>query len=434
MPKAVVVVPRYREKISEAEQISLTQARRVLGDWPLVFMSPERMRGYYDRTGEAAEFWPDECFSNITNYSLLMLSEKFWERFGQYEYMLLYQLDAFVFSDRLQEFMDMGYDYIGAPMPYWTGWPYDTNPVGNGGLALRNIEAAHRMLTVHRDYLYEKTAAFMIPEWAEDRLFTYCGLDKQVDFSTAPAKVAVEFSVCMDYNHAYRRLKQGWLPFGCHAWWKLGFIDIFAPSIEASGYELKNIIDRRGSQSKGLLRQLYLKGIPYYLTDMMCRKNLQDIKERIVNNVFGGRREFAVWGHGLIGHRIVRTMKWLEQPIRVIFDRAAEPGYTEDGIQVLQPRKAHLRELRMPLIVAVSESGEIITTLEGNSMKHGRDFITYLDLERAIAAEIAELLYCGKRYKWLAQYKRPLLADENSGGGGQQFISGRVYVAYGWQG
>ena len=39
-----------------------------------------------------------------------------YSRFEKYEYMLIYQLDAFVFSDRLMEFVEAGYDYIGAPL------------------------------------------------------------------------------------------------------------------------------------------------------------------------------------------------------------------------------------------------------------------------------------------------------------------------------
>lgn len=52
-----------------------------------------------------------------------MLSAEFYDRFAAYEYVLIYQLDAFVFADRLAEFCQMGYDYIGAPVrrltPLW---------------------------------------------------------------------------------------------------------------------------------------------------------------------------------------------------------------------------------------------------------------------------------------------------------------------------
>lgn len=45
-----------------------------------------------------------------------MLEADFYRRFGKYKYMLIYQLDAFVFSDKLLDFCEMGYDYIGAPV------------------------------------------------------------------------------------------------------------------------------------------------------------------------------------------------------------------------------------------------------------------------------------------------------------------------------
>ena len=43
--------------------------------------------------------------------------------FLEYQYMLIYQLDAFVFEDKLDYFCELGYDYIGIPVPDYT----DTN-------------------------------------------------------------------------------------------------------------------------------------------------------------------------------------------------------------------------------------------------------------------------------------------------------------------
>lgn len=139
MKQVVVVIPVYTEDLTSFERVSLAQVRKVLGRYDICFMAPDRMRTFLEGHGARAEYWPDACFADRRGYSKLLLTPEFYERFSTYEYLLLYQLDAFVFSDRLAEFCEMGYDYIGAPMPYWSGWPYGLNHVGNGGLALRRI-------------------------------------------------------------------------------------------------------------------------------------------------------------------------------------------------------------------------------------------------------------------------------------------------------
>ena len=44
-----------------------------------------------------------------------MLSNFFYSAFREYDYMLLYQLDAFVFKNELLYWCNKNYDYIGAP-------------------------------------------------------------------------------------------------------------------------------------------------------------------------------------------------------------------------------------------------------------------------------------------------------------------------------
>jgi hypothetical protein len=67
-----------------------------------------------------------------------MCSIGFYEVFRQYEYMLIYQLDCWVFRDELEMWCDKGYDYIGAP--FFVKWFVDRGIyVGNGGFSLRKI-------------------------------------------------------------------------------------------------------------------------------------------------------------------------------------------------------------------------------------------------------------------------------------------------------
>ena len=72
-----------------------------------------------------------------------MLSSEFYRRFSKFEYILIYQLDAFVFKDQLNYWCKKGYDYIGAPWFegfHLTKTGVNIIGVGNGGFSLRRVK------------------------------------------------------------------------------------------------------------------------------------------------------------------------------------------------------------------------------------------------------------------------------------------------------
>ncbi len=65
-----------------------------------------------------------------------MLSPTFYDAFQAYRYVLIYQLDALVFSDRLTEWCEMDWDYVGAPWLKCADSPWvGASRVGNGGFS-----------------------------------------------------------------------------------------------------------------------------------------------------------------------------------------------------------------------------------------------------------------------------------------------------------
>lgn len=115
--KVAAVIPVYKEEIDDLEKISLAQARKVLGKYPFVFVAPEGKKISYAESGDAVVRFPPQFFQNTMTYSMLLMSPFFYEAFKAYDYILIYQLDAFVFYDALEKFCSLGYDYIGAPWP-----------------------------------------------------------------------------------------------------------------------------------------------------------------------------------------------------------------------------------------------------------------------------------------------------------------------------
>ena len=112
-----VIIPIYRTNLSKTEQMSLNQCVKVLGDFDIVFVKPKKLNSTsinFDGKIKAESF-PVKYFKNLYGYNSLMLAEDFYRRFLDYKYILIYQLDAFVFKNELISWCNKGYDYLGAP-------------------------------------------------------------------------------------------------------------------------------------------------------------------------------------------------------------------------------------------------------------------------------------------------------------------------------
>src|ERR1700744_1519211 len=115
--KAAVVIPVYKTQLSAYEKVSLKQCKDILGDHPVIFAKPVSLNidGLISVTGFQSVSFDDHYFESVHGYNELMMAEEFYKSFSDYEYILIYQLDAFVFSDQLDYWCDQDYDYIGAP-------------------------------------------------------------------------------------------------------------------------------------------------------------------------------------------------------------------------------------------------------------------------------------------------------------------------------
>ena len=124
--RTAVVVPAYRH-LSDDEKISMRQCVDVLGGHDIIVIHPERL----DLT-EDLQSWQsvvvkalrNEWFDGVKGYNSMLLSTEFYDLFSVYDYILIYQLDAYVFRNELDEWVAKGYDYIGAPWIIKRGLSY----------------------------------------------------------------------------------------------------------------------------------------------------------------------------------------------------------------------------------------------------------------------------------------------------------------------
>src|SRR5688572_11693619 len=137
--RIVIVVPIYKPELSADEQTSLRHLEHHLHAFTKVSIQPIGLELCLP-SFELREF-PTHHFDSVTTYSKLLLSPEFYEAFTEYDYMLMYQLDCLVFSDKLQSWCEMEYDYVGAPLFLKNSQQPHISRVGNGGLSLRRVQS-----------------------------------------------------------------------------------------------------------------------------------------------------------------------------------------------------------------------------------------------------------------------------------------------------
>lgn len=374
---AVVAIPVYRGTLEWWEKVSLAQARRVFGAYDICFFAPNSLGLPYAGQNARIERFDDASFQNRDAYSRLMLSTEFYERFSDYEYLLLYQLDAFVFSDRLQGFCAMGYDYIGAPVKrYDANWKDFGCFVGNGGLSLRKIDSTLRVLSKK-----EQIFAMRPKSWKENRFlkwedlfFAFCSTIPELDFHVPDVRTALMFSVSEDTGRAHRKMPDN-MPFGCHAWNRIDYW-FWKPLIERYGYRLP--------EASGALAVHWKQRIleQYATVRVLREKSIHSAAAlNAVRKLFPEGRELAFWGGGRYGTLALRLCKSAGHLPKVVFDRNAVDGDSLEHVPVVPPDIKRGQCAHPFILVTTSKyEDEICTELSKNGLHENGDYmrLTYV--------------------------------------------------------
>lgn len=251
MNNNIVVIPVHKKKPTDYEIMSLCQCFHILKKHPICFVGPERLdiSAYTSIIFDSETRWFEERFPNvffegIKGYNLLMLDKAFYKRFAKYQYILIYQLDAWVFRDELDEWCAKGYDYIGAP------WLEEDNKenltlarVGNGGFSLRRVQHFIDVLTYKGPV--KKAAQLNLSPTLKNtiyKLFYNIGYQNTISYYKKDETLFEDIFLSIFLSNTKLRAKMpspeeashfafekhpsflfsrnGQLPFGCHAWGK----------------------------------------------------------------------------------------------------------------------------------------------------------------------------------------------------------------------
>lgn len=262
--KVAVVIPFYRNTISNFEAMALQQCQKVLGTHTLIAIKPHSLTlpntGNLSLTDTIS--FDDAYFASIAGYNRLMLAEEFYHAFLDYEYILIYQMDAFVFSDQLLHWCNQGFDYIGAPwlryighvdmvkavksnLKYYTHTRFDVkvngmpspmqfeNRVGNGGFSLRRVQKFHEITQTRQADIQRYLAQEGHHQYNEDAFWSIEVNRKKKFLHIPDYKTAVGFAFELAPDRALK-INHNQLPFGCHAWDR--YLEFWRPYFVQEGY------------------------------------------------------------------------------------------------------------------------------------------------------------------------------------------------------
>lgn len=240
--EVLVVIPVYKHDLSAVEKQSFERTLTVLHKYPVAVIKPRNLdvhlQAHAGNKSITVMDFDDTFFESTKAYNKLLLSKEFYRQFLAYKYILICQLDVFLFADNLSYWISKGYDYLGAPWPaseeeaylraakkgglkYWFTVMQAVNRlvlnkkdyrIGNGGLSLRNVNKSLFLIKIfgrwfkkyklNEDIFWSINAPLLFPFFRVPDLKDGLGFA----FEKSPA--------------FFFKMNKEQLPFGCHAWEK----------------------------------------------------------------------------------------------------------------------------------------------------------------------------------------------------------------------
>jgi len=251
---AVVVPMSNRKELTPEEKISFKHLIHFLGKYDKYLVMPKGLDVKFP--GFGIKHFDNNFFGSAAAHTKLLLSPRFYKTFINYKFILIYHLDALVFSDQLNQWCDMDYDFIGPPWikhkeaPY-TGFPLYEGKVGNGGFSLRKVHSFLKVidsqeyfirpseywkyytskpwyiqcLNLPKKYLKRillfNNARLELSRYKDNEESFWANQAKHYypGFKISSVKTALRFGFECVPRYCFEKNNHT-LPFGCHAWQK----------------------------------------------------------------------------------------------------------------------------------------------------------------------------------------------------------------------
>jgi hypothetical protein len=234
-----IIIPIYTLPLKEEENAALAHTLEVLHRYPFAFLKPESL----DISTLTARFPKAEVVSvsdnwlglkrGIAGYNEMTMSQDFYDRFADCEYILICHTDAWIFRDELEHWCQQGYDILGAPWPTRPRYrhfplkqylrlrraltPKDKilhqdmfDHIGNGGLCLRRVSAFSNACVKYKEEI-ERFNSKTDVLYNEDLFWAL--IPKEFHYPSVTD--ALKFSFDLKPKLSYE-LNHNELPMGCH--------------------------------------------------------------------------------------------------------------------------------------------------------------------------------------------------------------------------
>ena len=279
MAKAtIIVIPLYKQfsMLNQYELISFNQSCKILNKYKFSFVTHEGIDVDSYVSDKDIQYqvniFDSSYFDDIDSYNRLLLAKQFYQSFANFRFILICQLDVFIFSDMLARFEQLNYDYIGAPWFQSFGSAVaDTKilGVGNGGLSLRKVSSALRILAFFDAFKPTKTPLSTVEALLKSPVSLLKVVKHEIvrrqhhyptvlpwlqvknediywsmylkGFFSWYRVAAIEDAIAFAFEarpELLYSMNGNQLPMGAHAWQKYN-LSFWQPHIKALGYEIK---------------------------------------------------------------------------------------------------------------------------------------------------------------------------------------------------
>jgi hypothetical protein len=255
--RVAIVIPLSNcDSFTDDENASIKQLQKYLGNYPIFYLVPKKSD--LNISTFTRVVIPKCYFGSKHAHDALASSLYLFNRFANYEYIMIYHLDSLVFSNDLDYWCSKNLDYIGSPWIQCDVSPWvERERVGNGGFALIRVRSAINVLVERYkqnpvafwldcfqrkfkdDYKIKMSIRSRVLKFSK-RAFAYGLRGKFIEnvAMTEPNSDIFWSDIAIKYDSSFRvaSFQQGvhWgfevcphtcmsftagkLPFGCHAW------------------------------------------------------------------------------------------------------------------------------------------------------------------------------------------------------------------------
>jgi hypothetical protein len=256
----IVLIPIYKcfSDLSFNELKSINQCVKILNNFKICFIFPEKInlvdfQSYLSQKNISYKKFSNIYFQGKDSYSLLLTSYFFYYSFKEFNYILIYQPDAYIFKDNFEQLISKNYSYVGAPwIDELSNKSVYITSVGNGGFSLRKtsdclsiLKKIKTLKTLHKGYLHLKlnnlfSYGFLLHisflpfllNFKVNKFTFYLSQDLIInedkywciwvnnvfsEFKIAKIEDAINFSFESNPSFLFE-MNNKKLPIGCHAW------------------------------------------------------------------------------------------------------------------------------------------------------------------------------------------------------------------------